>query len=75
VGKVDQSQHAIDQGVAKGNQGIETPPLQGVDDILNDYYEQLGQILCGIKRAKDRLELCSSLSCCTSIWFSNQPAN
>ncbi len=38
VGKVDQGQYAIDQSVAKGDQGVEAPPLQGINDVLNNGY-------------------------------------
>ena len=34
VGKVDQQEHPVDQGITQGDQGVKTSPLQGIQEIL-----------------------------------------
>ena len=36
MGEVDQAQHPVNQGVAQGDESIKAPPLQGVQNILNN---------------------------------------
>jgi hypothetical protein len=40
VGEVDQKQYAVDQTVPQGDEGIEAPPLQGVEDVLDKGLQQ-----------------------------------
>ena len=39
VGEVDHGKNAIDHGIAQGDEGVNAPQLQGVQDILRQDWE------------------------------------
>jgi hypothetical protein len=41
VREVDQQKNPINQSVAQGDEGVETSPLQGIDDILDYKFHAL----------------------------------
>jgi hypothetical protein len=36
MGEIYEQEDAVDEGVAQRDEGVETPPLQGVQNILNN---------------------------------------
>jgi hypothetical protein len=34
VGKIDQEEHAVNEGITQGDKSIKTPPLEGIQKIL-----------------------------------------
>jgi hypothetical protein len=45
MSKIEEHQDAIHHGVTQGDQGIEAPPLQGVDQILKEICHRMRSLL------------------------------
>ena len=57
VGEVDQQQHAVDHGIAQGDEGIKAAPLQGVDEVLQEESRVIDKVL---KRFTAKVKVASS---------------